>query len=95
MSSDSESFHDHIPKTEDHIDQVETSQPQIFQPPGDGECGDGLLPDNNQKSPSKKASEKKSSQKQIDVEGSTPVKEKKTKGNTNGKCMEWLIFNYK
>ncbi|XP_058774517.1 DNA-binding protein BIN4 [Vicia villosa] len=84
LSSDSESCQDHIPKTEDHIDQVETSKPQISQAPAKVECGDGLH-DKDGKSPSKKASKAKTSQKQIMVEGSTPVKGKKTKVNVNGK----------
>ncbi|PNX92378.1 DNA-binding protein bin4 [Trifolium pratense] len=85
LSSDSESYHDRIPKTEDHIDQVEISKPQISQPPGKVEYKDGLLHDHNGKSPSKKATKEKSSQKQIDVEeGSTPVKGKKTKGSVKG-----------
>ncbi|RDY07313.1 DNA-binding protein BIN4, partial [Mucuna pruriens] len=81
LSSDSESFHDHSPKREDHIDQVETLQPLIS---GEGECGDGVL-GNDGKSPSKKGSKEKSSQKQIDVEGHTPVKGKKIKASAKGK----------
>lgn len=93
LSSDSESCREHSPKTEDHIDQVET-KPQISQPPAEVDCGDGLLPDNDEKSPSKKASKAKSSQKQIKVEGSTPVKGKKTKVTAKGKGTKWLIFNF-
>lgn len=85
LSSDSESCHDHSPKREDHIDQVETSQHQIPQFLGDGECEDGFVFGNDGKSPSKKASKEKSSQKQIDDEGHTPVKGKKTKGSAKGK----------
>ncbi|CAK8574423.1 unnamed protein product [Lathyrus sativus] len=81
LSSDSESYRDHIPKTEDHIDQVETSKPQISPPPGEVECGDGLH-DKDGKSPSKKVSKAKTSQKKI---MGTPVKGKKTKVNVNGK----------
>lgn len=81
LSSDSESFHDHSPKREDHID-VETSQHQRS---GEGECGDGLIIGNDGKSPSKKGSKEKSSQKQIDVEGHTPVKGKKIKASPKGK----------
>ncbi|KAK2390914.1 double-stranded DNA binding protein [Trifolium repens] len=84
LSSDSESYHDHSPKTEEHIDQVEISKPRISQPPGEAECKDGLLHDNNGKSPSKKTSKEKASQKQIDVKGCTPVKGKITKGNIKG-----------
>ncbi|CAL5210370.1 unnamed protein product [Lathyrus oleraceus] len=84
LSSDSESYRDHIPKTEDDIDQVETSKPQISPPPSEVECRDGL-PDKDGKSPSKKVSKAKTAQKQIMVEGCTPVKGKKTKVNVNGK----------
>lgn len=73
---------------------METSKPQISQAPGEVECGDGLH-DKDGKSPSKKASKAKTSQKQIMVEGSTPVKGKKTKVNVNGKGMRWLIFTFK
>jgi hypothetical protein len=94
LSSDSESYHDHSPKTEEHIDQVEISKPRISQPPGEAECKDGLLHDNNGKSPSKKTSKEKSSQKQIDVKGCTPVKGKITKGNIKGTGVKWLIFYF-
>jgi hypothetical protein len=85
LSSDSESCRDHSPKTEDHIDQVETKP----QPSGE----DGLR-GNDGKSPSKKASKAKASQKQIDVEDCTPVKGKKTKVNAKGKGTKWFIFNF-
>ncbi|KAJ1400568.1 putative DNA-binding protein BIN4-like isoform X2 [Sesbania bispinosa] len=95
LSSDSESFHDHSPKKEDHTDHVETSPHQISQFQDDGECGDELFLDNDgkspskkaskEKSPAKKASKEKSSQKQIDVEGHTPVKGKKMKDSAKGK----------
>ncbi|KAK7350785.1 hypothetical protein VNO77_09735 [Canavalia gladiata] len=85
LSSDSESCHDQSPKREDHIDEVETSQPQVSQLLGGGECGDGLVPGNDGKSPAKRASRKKSLQNQIDVEGHTPVKGKEIKGSAKGK----------
>ncbi|KAJ1387491.1 putative DNA-binding protein BIN4-like isoform X2 [Sesbania bispinosa] len=94
LSSDSESFHDHSPKKEDHTNHVETSPHQISQFQDDGECGDELVLDNDgkspskkaskEKSPAKKASKEKSSQKQIDVDGHTPVKGKK-KDSAKGK----------
>ncbi|KAK7410792.1 hypothetical protein VNO78_01885 [Psophocarpus tetragonolobus] len=82
LSSDSESFHDHSPKKENDIDQVETSQHQIS---GKGESGDGVVLGNDDKSPSKKGSKVKSSQKQIDVEGHFPVKGKKVKASSKEK----------
>ncbi|XP_057445047.1 DNA-binding protein BIN4-like [Lotus japonicus] len=85
LTSDSESCHDHSPKGEDHIDQVETSQQQISQILGEGERGDGISLGKDGKSPSKKTSKEKSLQKQIDTEGCTPVKGKKIKGSAKGK----------
>ncbi|KAL2339520.1 hypothetical protein Fmac_007460 [Flemingia macrophylla] len=81
LSSDSESFHDHSPKREHHIDQVETSHHRIS---GEGEGGDGLVLGNDGNSPSKKGSEERSYQQQIDVKG-TPVKGKKIKASAKGK----------
>ncbi|QCE15427.1 hypothetical protein DEO72_LG11g2438 [Vigna unguiculata] len=79
LSSDSESFHDHSPKGEDHIDQVETSQPQLSD---EEDSADGLV---FGKYPSKKGSEEKSSKKQIDIDSHTPVKGNKIKGSEKGK----------
>jgi len=82
LSSDSESFHDHSPKREDHTDQVETSQHQLS---GEEDSADGLVFGNDRNFPSKKGSTEKSSQKQIDINSHTPVKGKKIKGSAKGK----------
>ncbi|KAK7353478.1 hypothetical protein VNO80_18925 [Phaseolus coccineus] len=82
LSSDSESFHDHSPKREDHTDQVETSQHQLS---GEEDSADGLVFGNEGNCPSKKGSKEKSSQKQIDIDSHTPVKGKKIKGSAEGK----------
>lgn len=73
---------------------MQTLQHQISQSPGEGECGDGFVVDKDGKSPSKTVSKEKSSQKQIDLEGRSPVKGKKTKGKTKGKGMIWLMVNF-
>ena len=94
LSSDSESCHDQGPKREGHIDEVETSQQQIPQLIGEGECKDRIILGNDGKSPSKKASKEKSSQKPTDVEGHTPVKGKKTKGSAKERGMKWVNFGH-
>ncbi|ESW08370.1 hypothetical protein PHAVU_009G040200 [Phaseolus vulgaris] len=82
LSSDSESFHDHSPKREDHTDQVETSQHQIS---GEEDSADGLVFGKDRNCPSKKGSKEKSSQKQVDIDSHTPVKGKKIKGSAEKK----------